>query len=142
MPVCLLCAGAAAFLLCPVLVTCTPWQSVQPAGAYTHKQRCLCIVFAGPSTVLPSALAALHSLEGPPSYLNPEATRPLASSAYHGRHIAPGLMQLLVAGLQPHTSVHTRLIVEHCQHVTLEQLLSCEAESHCEAGQLAWVHSC
>ena len=34
---------------------------------------------------LPSALSALDGLEGPPSYLTPEATRPLASSAYHGR---------------------------------------------------------
>lgn len=34
---------------------------------------------------LPSALSALDALEGPPTYLTPEATRPLASSAYHGR---------------------------------------------------------
>lgn len=41
---------------------------------------------AGPVTSgLPSALSALDGLEGPPSYLTPEATRPLASSAYHGR---------------------------------------------------------
>lgn len=37
------------------------------------------------SSGLPSALSALESSEGPPSYLTPEATRPLASSAYHGR---------------------------------------------------------
>ncbi len=37
------------------------------------------------SSGLPSALSALEALEGPPSYLTPEATRPLASSAYHGR---------------------------------------------------------
>ncbi len=41
---------------------------------------------SGPgSSGLPSALSALEALEGPPSYLTPEATRPLASSAYHGR---------------------------------------------------------
>ncbi len=41
---------------------------------------------AGPvPSGLASALSALDSLEGPPSYLTPEATRPLASSAYHGR---------------------------------------------------------
>ena len=54
---------------------------------------------AGPATVLPSALSALHSLEGPPSYLNPEATRPIASSAYHGRHTAPGMLGISFATL-------------------------------------------
>ena len=46
---------------------------------------------AGPvQSSLPSALSALDSLEGPPTYLNPEATRPLASSAYHGRLVRAG----------------------------------------------------
>ena len=54
---------------------------------------------AGPvSSGLPSALSALESSEGPPSYLTPEATRPLASSAYHGR-----LVQ--AAGIKPYTNV-------------------------------------
>ena len=49
------------------------------------------------SAGLPSALSALDALEGPPTYLNPEATRPLASSAYHGRLAQSGRDSVLTA---------------------------------------------
>ena len=49
------------------------------------------------SSGLPSALSALDALEGPPTYLTPEATQPIASSAYHGRAAQPGEALVLLA---------------------------------------------
>ncbi|KAG2500810.1 hypothetical protein HYH03_001572 [Edaphochlamys debaryana] len=39
---------------------------------------------AAPKSLLPSALDLLDSVEGPPTFLDPEAIRPLASASLHG----------------------------------------------------------